>query len=85
MTHLVGVVRVGVVTDGEAVVLVLPQAQRDGQTSLVNNQERLLCHLLLTDTPRESIIPWSMGNCSYVFKQTSLTSRHPRRMTPPRC
>ena len=31
--HLVGLVRVGVVTDGEAVVLMLPQAQCEGQTS----------------------------------------------------
>ena len=38
---------------GEAVVLMLPQAQRDGQTSLVNNQKRLLGNLLLTDTPED--------------------------------
>ena len=51
MAHLVGLVGVGVVADGEAVMLMLPEAQSDGQTSLVNNQERLLGHLLLTDTP----------------------------------
>ena len=38
---------------GEAVVLMLPQTQRDGQTSLVNNQKRLLGNLLLTDTPED--------------------------------
>ena len=51
--YLMGLVGVGVVTDGEAVVLMFPQAKSDGQTRLVNNQERLLGNLLLTDAPED--------------------------------
>ena len=51
--YLMGLAGVGVVTDGEAVVLVLPQAQSHRQTGLVDNQERLLGYFLLTDAPED--------------------------------